>query len=347
MLLNVAIFMWYGAVCPWQRFLANDVVPISRLVALGILVLLLRRLPWVLAVHRRIPQIKQVRQAVFVGFFGPIGVSAIFYLYITNEFLATMKGADGELRADVAKLPEAVEVIVWFLCICSVVSFYLFSLPLGASCVSIQPRWLRTTVVVSFLVSPQALPEIKKVKHLQKPHLTCLQIQVVHGLSIPFGKLGYHLPRTLSRSVTDGPDGSAAAAFHIGSRVNSIGLRFSAVSSSRRPSEDRPRTAGVQSPAPSRANSVRSLWRIGGSVIKDARRTDEEGGRTTSGTAQGGGVEGPGASVSVLGGDSAPAAAFVAGNRTIRFPDEDRDAGGVRGRGDAAATASSTAISTA
>lgn len=120
--------MWYGAVCPWEKFLANDVVPLPRLVALGILVLLLRRLPWVFAIHRRIPQIEEVHQAIFVGFFGPIGVSAIFYLYIANEFLDTLKGADGELRGDVANLPEAVLVVVWFLCVCSVVSTIFYCL---------------------------------------------------------------------------------------------------------------------------------------------------------------------------------------------------------------------------
>lgn len=114
--------MWYGAVCPWESFLRNDVIPLSRLVPLGILVLLFRRLPWVFAIHKKIPQIEQVRQAVFVGFFGPIGVSAVFYLYITNEFLETLRNSNEELRADVAKLPEAVTVIVWFLCITSVVS---------------------------------------------------------------------------------------------------------------------------------------------------------------------------------------------------------------------------------
>lgn len=126
MLLNVSIFMWYGAVCPWNSFLHNEVIPLQRLVPLGVLVLLLRRLPWVFAIHKKIPQIEQVRQAIFVGFFGPVGVSAIFYLYITTEFLETFRDSDGELRADVAKLPEAVTVIVWFLCITSVVSAELF-----------------------------------------------------------------------------------------------------------------------------------------------------------------------------------------------------------------------------
>jgi NhaP-type Na+/H+ or K+/H+ antiporter len=121
MLLNVSVFMWYGAVCPWESLNDNGVVPLRRLVPLGILVLLLRRLPWVLMVHRFIPQIEEVRQAVFVGFFGPVGVSAIFYLYITLEFLQTLD-VDGRPRADVAKLPEAVTVVVWFIAVCSIVS---------------------------------------------------------------------------------------------------------------------------------------------------------------------------------------------------------------------------------
>ncbi len=120
MLLNVTIMMWYGAVCPWHSFLANDVVPLYRLVPLGVLILLLRRLPFVLLVHRFIPQIEEVRQAIFVGFFGPIGVSAIFYLYVTLEFIDTLT-VNGELRPDVARLPETVYIVVWFGAICSIV----------------------------------------------------------------------------------------------------------------------------------------------------------------------------------------------------------------------------------
>lgn len=129
MLLNMSIFMWYGAVCPWDKFVENNIVSLGRLVALGILILLLRRLPWVFAIHKKIPQIEHLRQAIFVGFFGPVGVSAIFYVYIMRDFVDTLKGDDGEIRSDVAKLPEAVLVIVWFLCICSVVRTYETGFP--------------------------------------------------------------------------------------------------------------------------------------------------------------------------------------------------------------------------
>jgi sodium/hydrogen antiporter len=120
MLLNVAVFIWFGAVCPWYKFAHNSVIPISRLIPLGIMVLLFRRLPVVLAMHKRIHQIEEFRQALFVGFFGPIGVSAIFYLYISIEFLGEIT-VNGEERHDAVVLSEVMNVVIWFLTICSIV----------------------------------------------------------------------------------------------------------------------------------------------------------------------------------------------------------------------------------
>lgn len=124
MLLNLSIFMWFGAVCPWQSFLYNDVIPIYRLVFLAVLILLFRRLPIVFAIHKYIHQIEQKRQAMFVGFFGPMGVGAIFYLYISLEFLETLT-VDGEQRHDVEYLKEVLSVVIWFLAICSIVRYFI------------------------------------------------------------------------------------------------------------------------------------------------------------------------------------------------------------------------------
>lgn len=121
MLLNVSVFIWFGAVCPWAVFANNNVIPIYRLIFLGVLVLLLRRLPIVVAMHKNIHQIDQLRQALFVGFFGPIGVSAIFYLYISIEFLEKIT-VDGVQREDARHLQETMYVVIWFLVICSIVS---------------------------------------------------------------------------------------------------------------------------------------------------------------------------------------------------------------------------------
>lgn len=120
MLLNVSIFIWFGAVTPWYEFAHNNVVPIYRLIPLGILVLLLRRLPIVFAMHKQIHQIEEPRQALVVGFFGPIGVSAIFYLYISREFLRGIS-ENGMMREDAMHLSEVMLVVIWFLAICSIV----------------------------------------------------------------------------------------------------------------------------------------------------------------------------------------------------------------------------------
>jgi len=75
--------------------------------------------------HKCIQQIEEKRQAIFVGFFGPIGVSAVFYLYISIDFLDGIM-VDGVQRKDAEKLSEVIRVVVWFLAICSIVSFFLF-----------------------------------------------------------------------------------------------------------------------------------------------------------------------------------------------------------------------------
>lgn len=144
MLLNISVFLWFGAVCPWASFRSNDVIPIWRLIFLGILILLFRRLPVIFAMHKHIREIEEVHQAAFVGFFGPIGVSAIFYLYVSLDFLNQIT-VNGEVREDARRLGDVMRVVVWFLAICSI---------------------------------------------------------VVHGLSVPLGKLGYHLPRTMSQALS-------------------------------------------------------------------------------------------------------------------------------------------------
>ncbi|KAJ5032927.1 uncharacterized protein L3040_009516 [Drepanopeziza brunnea f. sp. 'multigermtubi'] len=217
MLLNLSIFIWFGAICPWASFRTNDIIPIYRLIFLGVLVLLLRRLPVVFALHKLIHQIEEKRQAIFVGFFGPIGVSAIFYLYISLEFLETVTVADGAQREDAARLGETIHVVVWFLTICSI---------------------------------------------------------VVHGLSIPLGKVGFFLPRTLSRAFTSSPPSdNTASGFQVGNFSRSSSVRGVLRERRRRGREEQSSPtendgSGSRSAAAAAASSTtRVLGKIGGRVI--------------------------------------------------------------------------------
>jgi NhaP-type Na+/H+ or K+/H+ antiporter len=98
----------------------------------------------VFAFHKLIHQIEDTRQAVFVGFFGPIGVSAVFYLYISLEFLETIT-VDGVQREDAKQLSEVMMVVIWFLAICSIVSYmlskYFWKLMVAGCPRSINPSW--------------------------------------------------------------------------------------------------------------------------------------------------------------------------------------------------------------
>lgn len=74
------LFVVLGAVLPWQDW--AEFGPAAVGFAVGILVL--RRLPFVLALAR--PLGLRRRDAVFAGWFGPMGVSAVFYLaHSTHE----------------------------------------------------------------------------------------------------------------------------------------------------------------------------------------------------------------------------------------------------------------------
>lgn len=122
--------MWFGAVCPWATFVHNDVIPIYRLVFLGVLILLFRRVPTVYAMHWKITQIEEKQQALFVGFFGPIGVSAVFYLYISLDFLGQVT-VDGVIREDASRLADIMRVVIWFLAMCSIVRLFLSKFPIN------------------------------------------------------------------------------------------------------------------------------------------------------------------------------------------------------------------------
>ncbi|MGP1387774.1 MAG: cation:proton antiporter domain-containing protein [Thainema sp.] len=72
---TLPIFVLLGLMLPWNQWLAFGWQSLLLIVA----VLLLRRLPALLLLYRQIPPLKKIQEAAFVGWFGPIGVAAIFY----------------------------------------------------------------------------------------------------------------------------------------------------------------------------------------------------------------------------------------------------------------------------
>ncbi|KAL6945254.1 hypothetical protein ACO0QE_002703 [Hanseniaspora vineae] len=79
LLLNYSYFIYLGSIIPWQEYNNHYLgLDVWRLIILSIVIIFLRRLPAVLAFWKFIPDIKSIREALFVGWFGSIGVGAIF-----------------------------------------------------------------------------------------------------------------------------------------------------------------------------------------------------------------------------------------------------------------------------
>ncbi|KAJ5690722.1 Na(+)/H(+) antiporter [Penicillium macrosclerotiorum] len=90
LLLNLAYFVYFGAIVPWEDFNAPDLGLVPwRLVVIAILVIFFRRIPIMLLLKPIIPDVKTWREALFAGHFGPIGVGAIFAAILARAELET------------------------------------------------------------------------------------------------------------------------------------------------------------------------------------------------------------------------------------------------------------------
>ncbi|KAJ5770194.1 uncharacterized protein N7511_002245 [Penicillium nucicola] len=79
LLLNLAYFVYFGSIIPWEDFNAPELgLTPWRLVVIALLVIFFRRIPIMLLLKPIIPDVKTWREALFAGHFGPIGVGAIF-----------------------------------------------------------------------------------------------------------------------------------------------------------------------------------------------------------------------------------------------------------------------------
>lgn len=78
---DLPIIILFGAVLPWGDWMALG--PTTILAAF--LILLLRRLPAWWLLWRALPSLHSRRDAIFNGWFGPIGIAAIYYALMAHE----------------------------------------------------------------------------------------------------------------------------------------------------------------------------------------------------------------------------------------------------------------------
>jgi len=83
-LFTIPIFIFFGLIIPWHQWFALGWIAI----AVPILILLFRRLPFLLLLK---PLLKgfATKDLAFIGWFGPIGVAALFYCFLHYDQLHT------------------------------------------------------------------------------------------------------------------------------------------------------------------------------------------------------------------------------------------------------------------
>ncbi|KAI0766369.1 Sodium/hydrogen exchanger family-domain-containing protein [Trametes elegans] len=169
LLFNIAAFVFVGAWMPFSDF-ANEHLTLSvwRLIVIGILVMLVRRLPVVIALYKWIPDIKTFREAIFSGHFGPMGIGAVFISTLAAEQLPHPHDPpEGQQEL----LAASIQPIVAFMVLCSIavhglsIPFFTF----GRRVHSVSRTWSRHDTVGTFGSRRRSiLPEwTTQIRHVQ------------------------------------------------------------------------------------------------------------------------------------------------------------------------------------
>lgn len=118
-LLNFGGFMYIGSIIPWSSFNDPDGTGLTygRLFGLGFLVLLFRRIPAIFLTYKIMPEVvANWKEALFMGYFGPIGVGAVFYVeHARDQFPKLGEGDDEE-----TDLVRAMGPVVYWLVVFSI-----------------------------------------------------------------------------------------------------------------------------------------------------------------------------------------------------------------------------------
>jgi NhaP-type Na+/H+ or K+/H+ antiporter len=120
MLLNFGGFFYIGTVLPWSAFQdpGGTGLTYGRLFCLGFMVLFLRRIPAMLVAYKLMPKVcKNYKEALFMGYFGPIGAGAVFYIEYAREVLPEF----GEGNTEETDLVLAIGPVVYWLVLFSIV----------------------------------------------------------------------------------------------------------------------------------------------------------------------------------------------------------------------------------
>ncbi|EEA28262.1 plasma membrane antiporter, putative [Talaromyces marneffei ATCC 18224] len=118
--LNFAAFIFIGLIMPWDSLtnvaeIAKHGLMPGRLFVLGVLVLAFRRIPAILVSYRFMPRVcKDWKEALFMGYFGPIGIGAISSVEYARQLFPDPGESDEEINNLTSSMIPVVYWLVFF-----------------------------------------------------------------------------------------------------------------------------------------------------------------------------------------------------------------------------------------
>lgn len=192
-ILNFGGFMYIGAILPWSEFNDPDGTGLTwgRMVGLGFLVIVFRRLPAILALYKVMPGVcADWKEALFMGYFGPIGIGAVFYIEHARHLFPKISEAEGD--DEMYDMLRAMGPIVYWLVLFSIVvhglsipAMTLYYKSLGARPIkddAVQVR--RTSIRVATPVNAVELDPNTFVAYnrFSRPGANMIDLPVVEGM---------------------------------------------------------------------------------------------------------------------------------------------------------------------
>lgn len=225
LLLNLAYFVYFGSIIPWEQFNSPDLgLSAWRLSVIAIFVILFRRLPIMLALKPFIPDIKTWREALFAGHFGPIGVGAIFVAILARAEL------EWENPVPLAELPpEGVEHYTLIALVWPIVTFLVVaSILVHGSSIAVFTlgKHINTlTITMSYTTAPEdgpswmnRLPRISSTSRSQARTMSDTDVEELKLPEFPPGTLPpVGIPGNFLRRVKEDDNPSRT-----GSRASSL-----------------------------------------------------------------------------------------------------------------------------
>ena len=85
---NCTFFVYFGMILPWNNFFSGP-FPFWKLLLMVVGILLFRRLPYVMLLQPVTGELRSMKEAFFAGWFGPMGVGALFFTTVVKDVLDT------------------------------------------------------------------------------------------------------------------------------------------------------------------------------------------------------------------------------------------------------------------